>query len=301
MIGRLLLAAVAAVPMLLAGTAVASAQNSQEVDAGGGRHVVGVVTGEHGQVLEVRTRRGQVDVHWDDATECAVNGEPARCADIAAGMGIAATGSYAGDSNQFHADSIRARARIGDHARVAGSIISERGQTLVVETREGRVIDVSWGDDTTCRTRTERFECERLEVGQHILAVGKFDDAGTLHARLIGLALDDHADVARVRGIVAENSGRTLVVETRDGRVVVHYDADTSCLTRDGRIECASIGEGAGVLAAGERLDDGSIDARRIIAFRVHDRPTDRPTTDLRPSDRLRAAQSDAAGLAVTD
>ena len=148
MLGKMLLAAVIGVPLLFAGSAIASADSHPEI--ADGDHLVGLVTGEHGQVLEVRTSDGQVDVHWTANTKCAVNGAPADCGAIAPGMRVAAAGSFSGGSDQFQADAIRARERVRDLDRVAGMIRSEAGQTLVAEKRDGGLVDVTWSEDTRC-------------------------------------------------------------------------------------------------------------------------------------------------------
>ena len=281
MLGKMLLAAVIGVPLLFAGSAIASADSHPEI--ADGDHLVGLVTGEHGQVLEVRTSDGQVDVHWTANTKCAVNGAPADCGAIAPGMRVAAAGSFSGGSDQFQADAIRARERVRDLDRVAGMIRSEAGQTLVAEKRDGGLVDVTWSEDTRCRTRDGAFDCERLEPGNRIVAVGKLD-GDTLQAKAIGLYTGDHADLARVRGTVTANHGQVLALETADGNVNVHWDSETVCQTRSGQIDCELIAEGSHVLAVGEELGGPNLKAKRVI---VH-APTDaRPVQErpVRPSD----------------
>lgn len=148
--------------------------------------LIGVVVDEHGQTLVVRTRRGPVDVHWTDATECVVSGDSADCDRIAVGMMLAARGQYAGGSDQFHAEVIGARTPLRDLDRVSGVIRAEDGMTLSVESRDGSIHPVAWTPETTCRTRHTRFDCERLELGDRIVAIGT-EQAGTLMARLIGV------------------------------------------------------------------------------------------------------------------
>lgn len=148
--------------------------------------LIGVVVDEHGRTLVVRMRRGSVDVHWTDATDCLVSGEPADCGHIVPGMLLKARGAYAGGSDQFHADVIRARMPLRDLDRVSGVIRSEEGMTLSVESRDGIFHLVDWTPETTCRTRRVRFDCERLEVGDRMVAVGTVQ-AGTLKARLIAV------------------------------------------------------------------------------------------------------------------
>ena len=148
--------------------------------------LIGVVVDEHGQTLVVRTRRGPVDVHWTDTTECVLSGDPADCDRVAVGMMLAARGEYAGGSGQFHAEAIRARTPVWDLDRVSGVIRAEDGMTLSVESRDGTIHQVAWTPATTCRTRQARFDCERLEVGDWIVAIGT-EQADSLTARLIGV------------------------------------------------------------------------------------------------------------------
>lgn len=146
--------------------------------------VGGLVVSEHGQSFELRTRSGAVTVHWTDSTECSLNGAAAGCDEIDPGDALGAIGSYAGESNQFHATIIRARTV--DHPsidRIAGIVVRDGDGALGVRTRDGEVT-VLYGDGTTCRTREGEIRCEAIEVGDHIVAAGQLS-GGELTARLI--------------------------------------------------------------------------------------------------------------------
>jgi len=289
MLRKIVLAAVMSLPLMVLGSSVASAESHPDGDHR--ERVVGLVTGEHGQTLELRTRNGEVDVHWSPSTECAIGGATADCDAIEVGMLVGAVGSYSGGSGQFQADVIKARVRSHDLAKVRGTIVSESGQTLVVETADG-VVRVEWSDETTCRTREGQFDCDRLEPRNRILAVGRMSE-GTMQARAIGLHVpDERPDLVRVRGEVTANHGQVMAVETRDGRVNVHFDADTVCQTRDGRIECSAVEVGSRVLAVGKDLGGHNMQAKRIFVGQ--------PTIerDVRPSD---VRPSDVSPLGVTD
>ncbi len=284
MLKKILMAAVMSLPLMALGLSVASAESHPDGDHQ--ERVVGLVTGEHGQTLELRTRQGEVDVHWSASTECTIGGAAADCESIEPGMLLGAAGSFSGGSNQFQADAIKARTRVHDAVTIRGQIQSESGQTLVVETREGRLVDVTWSEETVCRTREERFDCERLERGNQIVVTGRLD-GGTLQARAIGLRVPaDRPELARVRGVVTANHGQVMAVETRDGSSNVHFDAETVCQTRDGRIDCSSIEEGSRVLAVGEELGGHNLQAKRIFVAGPADVRPDggevRPT-DARP------------------
>ena len=91
-----------------------SAVAAEERDAGSRpghqrERVVGHVVGEHGNILELRTRQGPQKVHWTEDTKCFLNRERVRCEDISVGQGVLAVGWSAGESEQFHAKLIRAR------------------------------------------------------------------------------------------------------------------------------------------------------------------------------------------------
>jgi RNase P/RNase MRP subunit p29 len=288
MLKKILIAAVMSLPLMVLGSSVASAESHPDGDHR--ERVVGIVTGEHGQTLVLRTRHGEVDVHWSTDTECSIGGAAADCEAIEPGMLMGAIGSYSGGSDQFQADAIRARERPHDLVKVRGEILSESGQTLVVETADG-VVNVVWSDETACRTRENRIECERLEPGNRILAAGRMDGS-TLQARAIGLHVPaDRPELARIRGEVTANHGQVMAVETRDGSVNVHFDAETVCQTRIARIDCSSIGEGSRVLAVGEELGGHNLQAKRIFVGPPTDvrpdgrdaRPTDTSLTDVRP------------------
>ena len=296
MLKKILIAAVMSLPLVALGSSVASAEAHPDGDHR--ERVVGLVTGEHGQTLVLRTRQGEVDVHWSPDTECLIGGAAADCDAIEPGMLVGAAGSYSGGSGQFQADVIKARVRAHDLAKIAGVVQSESGQTLVVETRDGTIVNVEWTDETTCRTRENRIDCDRLEPGNRIVAAGRLDGS-TLQARVIGVHVPaEQPELARVRGVVTANHGQVLAVDTRDGTANVHFDAETVCQTRDARIDCSSIEEGSRVLAVGEELGDHNLQAKRIFVGTPSDvRPDGRDvrSTDARPNvDAVRAA-------AVTD
>lgn len=281
MLKKVLLAAAMSLPLMTMGLSAVSAQTPES----DGARVVGLVAGEHGQTLELRTRQGEVDVHWSANTDCFVGGAVADCDAIEPGVLMAAAGSFLGGSNQFQAVVIKARAGAHEAVTVRGQIQSESGQALVVETREGRLVDVTWSDDTVCRTREARIDCERLSRGNLIVAAGRLD-AGTLAARVIGVQTPAaRPELSRVRGVVTANHGRVLAVETSDGTVNVHFDEETVCQTRVERIDCNSIEERSRVLAVGEELSERNLKAKRIfVATAATDvRPTVRPS-EVRPS-----------------
>jgi len=281
MLKKIVLAAVMSLPLMVLGSSVASAESHPDGDHR--ERVVGLVTGDHGQTLELRMRNGEVDVHWSASTECMIGGAAADCDAIEIGMLVGAAGSFSGGSGQFQADVIKARVRPHDLAKVRGTIVSESAQTLVVETADG-VVRVEWSDDTTCRTRDGQFDCERLEAGNRILAAGRMND-GTMQARAIGLHVaDERPELVRVRGEVTANHGQVIAVETRDGAVNVHFDADTVCQTRDGRIECSAVEIGSRVLAVGKDLGGHNMQARRIFVGQPNNERDVRPS-DVRPSD----------------
>jgi RNase P/RNase MRP subunit p29 len=289
MLKKILMAAVMSLPLMVLGTSVAGAESHPDSDDH--ERVAGIVTGERGQTLVLRTRHGEVDVHWTPDTECSIGGAAATCDSIESGMLMAALGSYAGGSGQFQADVIHARERPHDLVRVRGEILSESGQTLVVETADG-VVNVVWSDETACRTRKNRIDCERLEPGNRILAVGRMDGS-TMQARAIGLHVPaERPELARVRGEVTANHGQVMAVETRDGTVNVHFNADTVCQTRAGQIDCSSVEVGSHILAVGEELGGQNLQAKRVFVGPPTDvrpdgrdaRPTDTSLTDVRPA-----------------
>jgi hypothetical protein len=186
-----IVAALVALP-LLGGVAVAGAEPAREALTGTDRarpqqsdraptdlrlhdreHVAGLVVGEQGQSFELRTRGGEVTVHWTPETNCALDGERVECDVIEPGHGLLAIGESAGSSGQFHADFIRARTI--DHPvvdRIAGVVVRDGDSALGVRTRDGEVT-VLYGADTTCRTRDGDIDCATIEVDDRIVAAGQ--------------------------------------------------------------------------------------------------------------------------------
>lgn len=283
---KLLMAALLSLPLVAVAT-VAGAQAPPESDSVGER-VGGIVTGESGSVLELRTRHGEVDVHWTPDTDCAIGGEPATCETIGVGHGVLAIGSFAGQSGQFHADTIRAR-ELPALDKVAGVVQSADGDTLTVETRDGATVSVVWGEDTRCRNREGRIDCERIVPRMRIVAAGELDGE-TLRAKRIGVAVA--RDLVRVRGTVEANHGSVVAVDTAGGIVNVHWDDETVCQTRSGQIDCASIDAGNRVIAAGTELGDHNLQAKRIFVHVPVPRPpsTDVTLRDVRPDRNLTPA-----------
>jgi hypothetical protein len=293
MLKRMLAASIVGLSLFLAGAAVVVAESDRDRSHDEARdRVVGLVQAEHGQTFEVKTRGGEiVDVHWTPSTRCFLGGEASDCDAINPGDVLGAAGSYAGGSGQFQAEVIKARRIDRMHFdRIAGIVERDGGSELLVNTREGEVL-VLWGDDTTCRTREAvAFDCDRIEVSDRIAAAGELEGR-EMKARLIVLLPERAAtDITRVRGVVDAAQGRVIVVETRDGVVNVHWDAETVCSNGDARITCDSIEEGLPILAAGEELGGHNLDAKSIVvrvpSVRPHDvRPTDVRPTDVRPLD----------------
>lgn len=288
MIRKFVLAALAALP-LMAVASVASAQTPDtETDhrLTDREYVAGVVQDEQGQTLILRTRDGQVDVHWTANTVCHIDGEAADCERIEPGFGVLAVGERAGGSNQFQADIIRARSQTDRPDRphvekLLGLVHSDEGQTLGVETRGGDFVLVQWGDDTTCRTREGEIRCEDISVDDRIAAAGALSD-GELKARQIVKLPALDVDRPHVGGLVTANHGFVIAIETRDGGSAnVHYDSDTKCtLGREHAIDCDAIEAGARIVAFGSELGGPNFDADRIVVLPGRDGPE----RDARPA-----------------
>lgn len=297
MLKRMMAGTLAGLVLFLAGATVVAAESHPERAHDDTRErVAGVVQSAQGQTFEVKTRSGDiVIVHWTPDTSCSLNGEPSPCDAIGAGNLLGAAGSYAGGSNQFQAEVIKARVR--PHVdRIAGIVERDGGHELLVNTRDGSQVLVLWGDDTTCRTREAvAFECDRIEVSDRIVAAGQLE-GDSLKARLI-VRLPDQVrpEITRVAGVVTSAQGHVIVIETRDGGTVnVHWDAETVCSNGDHEIACDTIEAGLHLGAAGVELGGHNLDARRIgvrvpsvrpVDARPHDaRPGDQRPTDVRPA-----------------
>lgn len=305
MIRKLVLAALAALPvMAIASVASAQIPETQSPDAATDHrltdrdHVVGIVQEEQGQTLILRTRDGQVDVHWNANTVCKIDGEAADCERIEPGFGVLAVGEWAGESNQFQADSIRARSRTDrpdsdrPHVeRLRGVVHSDEGQTLGVETRGGDYVLVLWSEETTCRTRDGEIRCEEIAVDDQIAAAGELSDGELTARQIVKLSAVD-ADRPHVGGLVTANHGSVIAIETRDGGSLnVHYDTETECkLGREQAIDCDAIEPGARIVAFGSELGGLNFDADRIFVLQRHDAPErdalqrDAAQRDVRPA-----------------
>ena len=292
MLKRMMAGTLAGLALFLVGATVVTAESHPErVHDETRERVVGVVQSEQGQTFEVKTRSGEiVIVHWTPDTSCSLNGEPSPCEAIGPGHLLGAAGSYAGGSNQFQADVIKARVRPQiDH--VAGIVERDGDHELLVNTRDGARVLVLWSDDTTCRTRESVvFDCDRIELPDRIVAAGQLD-GGSLKARMIVKLADFvRPEITRVHGIVSSAQGRVIMIETRDGGTVnVHWDAETVCSNGDGEIACDTIHADMGLLAAGEDLGDHNLAAKRIVVRVLDTRPLDVRPHDVRPADERRS------------
>ena len=299
MLKRLLFAALVALPLAAVTTTAHAGPETEDRPLHQRQRVAGIVESEQGHVLTVRTRGGEsVDVHWSADTVCYVDGEEAACDEIEPGDGLAAGGTFAGDSSQFQAEVIRARTSVRPQLeRVAGVVVRDGEHGLGIQTRDGQTVAVQWTDATRCGPREQQIECERIGLFDRVAAFGAFD-GDQLLARAIVVLTDHTADLTRVRGIVTANQGSVLVVENPEGTTNVHFDAETKCVTRDGEIACDSIEVGSHVLAAGEDLGDHNLAATRIVGGRARpdgvdagfDRPRPRPSpsADSAPNFRPR-------------
>jgi hypothetical protein len=293
-------AALVALP-LLGGVAVAGAAPARDALSGSDRarpqetdraptdlrvhdreHVAGLVVGEQGQSFALRTRGGEVTVHWTGDTDCGLDGEPVACDAIEPGNGLAAVGTFAGSSSQFHAGFIRARTidrPVID--RIAGVVVRDGDGVLGVRTRDGEVT-VLYGDGTTCRTRDGEIRCEAIEVDDRIAAGGQLEGAELTARVIIKLPDQVHREHDRIHGVVTAAHERLLQVETRDGMWNVKFDDDTRCVQSDGAaIDCASIDARARIGAAGETLGEHTLDAKMIVVLPV---PADASTDATRPA-----------------
>ena len=118
----------------------------------------------------------------------------------------------AGHQRSASLRAIRAR-ELPAFDKVAGVIQSVDGNTLTVQTRDGDAVAVVWGDDTRCRTRDGRIDCERIVPRMRVVAAGELDGE-TLRARSIGVAVPP--DLVRVQGTIEANLGRAIGVDTAD-------------------------------------------------------------------------------------
>ena len=287
MLKRLLFAALVGLPLAAVTATAYAGPETEDRPLHQRERVAGIVESEQGHVLTVRTRGGEsVDVHWSADTVCYIDGEEAACDEIEPGNGLAAGGTFAGDSSQFQAEVIRARTSVRPQLeRIVGVVVRDGEQILGVQTRDGQTIAVQWTDETRCGTREQQIDCERIGLSDRVAALGAFE-GDQLLARAIVVLPDHTADLTRVRGIVTANNGSVLVVEDAEGTTNVHFNADTKCVTRDGEIACDSIEVGSRVLAAGEDLGDHNLVAKRIVVGRARpdgvdagfDRPRPRPS-----------------------
>jgi RNase P/RNase MRP subunit p29 len=248
--------------------------------------VAGLVVAEQGQTFELRTDRGAVIVHWTDATECSIDRSAVGCDAIDPGHALGALGAYAGDSNQFHAQVIRAR-MIGrpSYDRIAGVVVRDGDAALVVRTRDGEVT-VLYDADTTCKTRDGEIRCADIELADAIVAAGQLSGSD-LTARVIVLQPErpDRPPHDRLHGLVTAAHERLLQVETRDGSWNVHFDADTTCQLRDGSaLDCGSIEARARILAGGVVTGDHNLEATVIVVLPQRAAATDEARTDVRPA-----------------
>jgi hypothetical protein len=243
------------------------------------QRVAGLVVGEQGQSFELRTRGGEVTVHWTPDTDCALDGEPVDCGAIEPGNALVAIGEFAGGSNEFHAQIIRART-IDRPAldRIAGIVVRDGDGALGVRTRDGEVT-VLYDDGTTCRNAEGEIRCAAIAVDDRIGAVGQ-RSGNELAARVI-VVLPHRVDRVhdRVRGVVSAAHERLLQVETRDGSWNVKFDDGTRCALHDGTaVDCGAIEARARIGAAGAVLGDHTLEAKVIVVLPV---PTVDAASDL--------------------
>ena len=170
--------------------------------------------------------------------------------------------------------------RLHDREHVAGMVVGE--QSFELRTRGGAVT-VHWTPDTECALDGEPVECDAIDPGDGLVAVGEFaGNSGQFHADRIRARTIDRPVVDRIAGVVLRDGDGALGVRTRDGEVTVLYGADTTCRTRDGVIDCATIEVDDRIVAAGQR-EGNEVTARLIVLLpdrgraqldRVHGRVT---------------------------
>lgn len=154
--------------------------------------------------------------------------------------------------------------RLHDREHVAGLVIGEQGQSFELRTRGGAVT-VHWTPDTDCALDGEPVECDAIDPGDGLVAVGEFaGDSGQFHADVIRARTIDRPVLDRIAGVVLRDGDGALGVRTRDGEVTVRYGDDTTCRTRDGEIDCAAIEVDDRIVAAGQR-EGSELTARLIV------------------------------------
>ena len=153
-----------------------------------------------------------------------------------------------------------------ERARVAGVVQEEHGHTLVVRTRGGETVDVHWSDQTHCRVEGAGDNCEAIEPGYGVVAVGRQLGNDNFQAKGIAAKPLVHQQRERIAGLVRAEHDHTLEVRTRDaGLVHVHWSDETTCRIAQAEADCEAIEPGYHVLAIGQRLGD-SFEAKVIAA-----------------------------------
>ena len=151
-----------------------------------------------------------------------------------------------------------------DHARVAGLVVGEQGQTFELRTHGGPVI-VHWTADTDCALEGSPVDCDAIEPGHGLVAAGAFaGDSNQFHAKIIRARTADRPSLERIAGEVVHDGDGELGVRTRDGEIVVLYGDGTTCRDREGEIRCEAIEVGDRIVAAGE-LEGSTLSARLIV------------------------------------
>lgn len=152
-------------------------------------------------------------------------------------------------------------------ALIEGEVTAIQGDALTVETRHRGEIAVQTGEYTRFRARdVAGFSLAGIEVGDTIVARGRFTGERTLQAWLVALVPAELAD--RAHGKVVAVDGSTITVEDKDGNTVnVVISANTRFHLRgnpDASIDDIEVSMALG--AAGQFDADGNLVALHVRA-----------------------------------
>jgi hypothetical protein len=187
--------------------------------------VSGLITELGGDSLTIRTEKGSVAVFVDGGTTYVVRGvENATFDDLAVGMRALARAVLQGDGTPV-AKTVAAAPAPPRPVQLRGQVTAISGRAFTLRTGEGSEIEVLTDDDTVFRILgVENPTIADLEVGDRVVGRALVDSEGVIRARYVAVVPDQ---LARVHGRVVGIDGRTLLLDTDDGRVRVVTDGDT--------------------------------------------------------------------------
>lgn len=149
----------------------------------------GKVTAVSDPILTLHTRQGSVDVITDEGTRFQIRGaEEASLADIALDDRVVVGGAWDPEQKGFHAVVVGLAPQRAQRVLRHGIVTSIDGNTLILETRDGRALSVITDQETRFRVPgVENPGIDDIQVGYQAAAAGLVNpDDGTLQARIVG-------------------------------------------------------------------------------------------------------------------